>query len=252
MRETRDDSFWSSWWRVAGLAGLVYGVGLLVAFGWLTFAPGYTSSVADIREFFVDSATLYLTADFVVMLLLVLLLPVFAAGLRGYLGRAEGGYGMWSRLVFGGAILGAATALLGGVFWRALAFGAVEPLSDPTLQAFMHLDAAIFSTAVPLSFGLMLLGASIVIVRTGTLARWLGWLGLATVAVTVVGSGWLIDGNPDGFLAFLPFVGMVAGTIWTALVGGALVMKRHLPPHVPGEGLFAPAEAGSMQAGREK
>ena len=72
---------------------------------------------------------------------------------------------------------GLSTALLGaaaGVSWGALALGAAaDPeVNDSSVRTLMYVDTYAFS-ALPMTSGLLVLSASVVIYRTSVLWRWL-------------------------------------------------------------------------------
>ncbi|MDH3397913.1 MAG: hypothetical protein OEM81_08805, partial [Acidimicrobiia bacterium] len=64
---------------------------------------------------------------------------------------------------------------------------------------------------------------SIVILRSGVLWKWLGWLGLVAALAMVIGTFWVIDGDEEGFLGILVWIGITATLLWSLLSGVAMI-----------------------------
>ena len=62
-------------------------------------------------------------------------------------------------------------------------------------------------TGFSLTMGLFVASASLVVLRTGVLWRWLAALGFIAAVLLVVGAAWPIDGDEEGALAILGFTG---------------------------------------------
>ena len=71
---------------------------------------------------------------------------------------------------------------------------------------------------------MFLLGASVVILQSGVMAKWLGWLGLLIVLLFAVGTLWPFTGDEESFLAILTYIGFMGFLIWT--LGAAISMIR--------------------------
>ena len=115
---------------------------------------------------------------------------VFLAGLRARLAVAEGGAGALTGLVFAAGVCFAAVILVGDIGRGAIAhsvrFGD-EPIPGPdTLRSLTTFTQLMFGlVAMPLA-GVVVAGASVVILRSRTMGAWLGWAGLATAAVILI------------------------------------------------------------------
>ena len=114
--------------------------------------------------------------------------------------------------------------------WGALALGAgVHPeVSDSTVRTLMYVDAYGFTTMI-LASSLLVLPASVVIYTSGVLWRWLSILGVATGVLVVIGAAWVIDGDQEGVLAIIAFIGFLGVPLWVLLVSVSMVMKSELP-----------------------
>jgi hypothetical protein len=124
------------------------------------------------------------------MLLAAPLFLVFLTQLCTRLRSAGDSAESWSGLVFGAGVAFVALLAVGaftrGVLAQSIRFSD-EPIPGPdtlryatTLSQAALAIAAIPFAAVTIAFG------SLIIVRTGALARWLGWLGLVVAAASLV------------------------------------------------------------------
>ncbi len=111
----------------------------------------------------------------------------------------------------------------GTTFWAALALNGPDAYSDSTVRALMNLDAVTFGAIMPWGLAVFLTGASVVILRSGVLWKWLGWFGLAGALAMVIGVFWVVDGDIEGPLAILAFTGTFATFLWSLLIGVAMI-----------------------------
>ena len=145
---------------------------------------------------------------------------VFAARLWGALRRAEEALAWVSAGAFGAALLAIAASFVDktifvGIF--TLAGNGLEPAAWP-LYAVASASFLLFSVFSGLFIGL----AAVVILETGVLHRWLGWLGLVVFALSVIG----VVLPEAGFLAFpLVLVWLIATSV--------LLLRRPLGHPVP-------------------
>lgn len=98
---------------------------------------------------------------------------------------------------------------------------AFEPGSfdDVVLRLVLYADAYTFSAVVGIGAALFLVATSIVVLRTGTLWKWLGWFGLVIALLALIGAGWPLHGDPQGGLAYMSFGSFALFAIWSLLVG---------------------------------
>jgi hypothetical protein len=136
----------------------------------------------------------------------------FASGLRQRLRAAEGPGGRLANVALGGGVLFVAMLWVGAATLAAIpaeqSFGGGPPLKVADLARF--LPSAGFGTILVFgAFGAIALidAASIVIMRTGILPKWLAWLGFVAAIVLLFG------------VVFLP---MIALPIWLLAASVAL------------------------------
>ena len=134
---------------------------------------------------------------------------VFAGRLWGTLRQAEGTPAWLSTSAFGAALLAVAGSFVDKTIFAAiftLAGGGLEPGVAAALYAAASASFGLFSAFAGLFIGL----ATVVILQTGVLPRWLGWLGVAVFLLSVAG----VAVAEVGFLAFpVVLVWMIATSI---------------------------------------
>lgn len=122
---------------------------------------------------------------------------VFAGRLWGTLRQAEGAPAWLSVSAFGAALLAVAGSFVDKTIFAAIfsqAGQGLEPSVATVLYAAVSASFALFSAFAGLFIGL----AALVVLQTGVLPRWLGWLGVVVLALSVAGNA--VAGV--GFLAF--------------------------------------------------
>lgn len=210
--------------RIAGYAGVVFAVVFLVGFV-LGEPPLYDDPASDFREFFVDQDFQVHLGTWLFSLVLVFFFLPFAAGLRNLLApedRAD--EQMWARLSYTGAVLTTAIGVIGMSFHEVLSQGVAEFLSDDALVALARFDTLIFLGLMPWALALFLAAASIVILRSGVLPKWTGWLGTAGALLSVIGALWIFGENDESALAVAAAIGILVTALWVLAVG--FIMTR--------------------------
>ena len=221
------DVFFDKWWRVGGAAGILFLITFIVGIVVQGEPPTFDDPVDEIRDWFADNGEQYLVGDYLITVGFVFFFLPFLASLRGLLASAEGGPAVWSRVTFAGGItflvLGAGASL----FWGTLAysFGVVEEGEEGTIKTLMYLDQAGFSGAFMAVIPLVL-GASLVTLRTGVLWRWLPLLGLIAMVFVVIAGASTLTSDPDGALGGIGFIGFPVFGLWILLTSVNMILKR--------------------------
>ncbi len=216
-----------SWKQVTGWSGVAFVVTFLVM---VVFAGGsgpvLADSAADVREFFEDEEAAVALSTWGAALAFLLFLLLFASGLRSLLGPADApNEGVWSRLSFAGAVATVAIGGAGSAFWAVLGQEDVlAAASDETVKTLAAFDSVVFTAILPWGMAVFLLGASVVILQSEVMAKWLGWLGLLVTLLFVIGTLWPFTGDDESFLGLLVFIGFIGFLIWT--LGAAISMIR--------------------------
>ena len=193
-----DDKKIEKW---ASLSGLVFVVLSVVG----AFLAGSPPKVSDhdpkILKFYVDNQDTLKVSSYLAGLGIVFFL-FFLGIVWTRLRTAEGGHG---RLAGTSAMAGVATAAIASVGFGINAYSALHPAESPDLY---RLATVIFGI---LSFAVLVYveAASIVILRTKFLPAWLGWLGMLSALLWLVG-GAAVSTEDDTIFTF----GFVAFLIW--------------------------------------
>jgi len=180
--------------RIGALGGVAFAALLFLS----VFAAEPVRRATD-QQLLAGWANSGLRRDLIVSMVLMLLAGpcflVFLAPLRDRLRAADPG-SPWTDLVHGAGVVFVATlavtAASRGLIAQAVRFGG-EPLPGPdTLRyATQFSDAAFGLAAIPFAT-LVVAAASLLSLRTGALARWVGWVGLGVTTLSLVSIALLI------------------------------------------------------------
>jgi hypothetical protein len=192
--------------------------------------PTRDDSIEDIRKFFADDGEMYLVGDYIAGIAFTFFFIPYLVTLRWVLGSAEGWPPIWSWVTVLG---GVGFLVIGGtqsVFFGALAIseGKPEVISDESIRLIMEITTYGF-TGFSLTMGLFVASASLVVLRTGVLWRWLAALGFLAAVLAVVGASWTIDGDEEGALAVLGFIGAPLTLLWILISSIGMIMMKEEP-----------------------
>ena len=216
--------------RWGGIAGLAF---LVLAFAGALlpgFPPRVTDSENEILSYVSDGKTQLLVASLCWAAsagLVIWFTAAFAEAIRERDERSD----VHMALLAGSVLVGGAI-FMNAAGTAAMAYGIDEISPELTValfQGLMVLGAMVgFAAALPLT------AAGIGVLRTKMLPDWLGYLGLAAAAVSVVGafaifaeSGDYVPGGP-----VMSLVSLVAGGIFV-LCASAYMVREHLPEMAP-------------------
>jgi hypothetical protein len=207
--------------RSAALSGIVAVVLLFVGSGLTGSSPDLNASRADIGSWLASHPmTTGRAAGAFIELLAVLALIVFAATLASVLRHGEGEHAILSNTAFGAGLLSAAIKLASvpatfAALWRTKQGMSLE-LGSALID--MNNVAFVLTWAVD---AVMLGAAAIVIVRSGILPRWLGWLAGVTAVVSLA---------TVPVAAKAPPLGILLTFVWLILVSVVLLRNRVAAP----------------------
>lgn len=205
--------------RIGGIAGIGFAILVVVLFLIGGDSPTFDDSAEKVREFFVDSDTTVHVTTWLGALTFVFFLLPFAAGLRTVLGAADPVEGqMLSRISYSAAVIAVAVGGAGSAYWEVLSQGVAEDLSDDTLVALARFDTVSFAAVLPWALALFVFSASVVIVQSGVVGRWIGWLGILAALLLVVGTLWIFTEDDESALAILVFVGLPLTVLWVLIL----------------------------------
>ena len=134
---------------------------------------------------------------------------------------------MWSRVSLAGGVSFVAVTIAANSIWTSLAMGA-DAISDDGMRTLMYLDAAVFYIGVfPLA--VFVTAGSLVIVTTGVMRTWLGYLGLADGIALFVAPLVVLEEHSGGPLGLLYFLSLVGGAAWVVATGVSMARRREEP-----------------------
>ena len=225
------DALWRQWWRVGGMFGIGFVILFIIGPVFLTGdTPTRDDSIEDIRKFFADDGEMYLVGDYIAGLAFILFFLPYLVTLRWVLGSGEGWPPIWSWLT----VLGGVSFLVVGgtqaVFFGALAISEGDPevIDDAGVRLLMEMSTYAF-TGFTLTLALFVASASLVVLRTGVLWRWLAALGFLAALLMIIGAAWPIDGNEEGALAIIGFIGAPLTLLWVLLSSIKMIMMKEEP-----------------------
>lgn len=230
LSQSASSGLGSQWWRVGGVLGIGWVIVFIVEVILQGGVPARDDSVEEIRRYFTDDGDLYLVGRYLVGIGLVLFFAPFVVCLRWLLDSAEGRPPILSWLTALGGVMVVIWGMLAGLFWGTLALGAAESadVNDSSIRLLMELDLYAFTF---LSFALALFvgAASLLIARTGILWRWLGGIGLLAAVLLIIGVAWPIEGDEEGPVAAIGFLGNIGAILWVLLTSIAMIMRTEPP-----------------------
>lgn len=182
--------------RIAAGLGIIFVVLQVGAGAMLGGAPALDAPSPEIQSYLVDdgnnvllAATMAASAAFFGLW--------FLASLRTFLERAEGHPAFLSRVAFGAGLVTITLATTASLPTVALAWGDTAARAEPgLLQTVWNLNTL---ALVPIgsSAGVFCLAIALVILRTGVLPAWLGWMGVLAAAAGVLAVFFLVADDPD-------------------------------------------------------
>lgn len=217
-----------SWDRIAGIAGVVFVV-LFLVFGAsiASGAPTFTDGADEIRTWFGDNTGPIALFTWVATIFGGPLFLTFAIGLRNRLASVDTSGGLLPQLAYSGALAGFASRVVAVGFWGVLAIDEVlDTASDGLLVTLTALDSVVFFVAGPWTEALFVVAASLVMMRSKIMPVWLGALGCVASAVAVVGTLWILSGDPTGVLGTLTFAGGFGTLLWMLITSVFMIRSR--------------------------
>lgn len=228
---TGANRIWPNWWRMAGVDGIIWAVLFVVgAIALQGDTPARSDSIDEIRQYFVDDGDKYLIGDYMISLGFLIFFVPYVIGLRWVLGSREGSPAIWSWMAFSGGILATILGAASGMGWGALALGLKDnpDLNDATLRFLVDMNYYGFAL-VELAVALFVGSAGFVVFRTGVLWKWLGIIGLIAAIMLVIGAAWPIDGDDEGVIAILGFIGLPATLVFVIISSIGMIMMKEPP-----------------------
>ncbi len=206
--------------RWAPLSGIVF-VALWIGAFAVALVDERGDSDAEIVAYYADEGNRGQDQTlFFLVVLASLVFLAFLAVLRSRLVRAEGRAGTLTTVTFGAGIAAATLWIVAAVFWMAISYTASETKEfrvDPDTERLVsEMGYLFFVTGIYATIPVVL-GTSLIALRTRVLPRWLGWLGL------------LVAGSLLAALGVFPFFFFLG---WVLLVS-IVLLARDAPAAEP-------------------
>ena len=219
--------YWTEW-RIPGYSGIGFLVVFIPALIIQRTSPYIGDPIDEIRMYYIEDDALVHASSFLLALAFVFFFLIFASGLRSLLATADTSpAGMWSRLSFAGAVLAVAVGGVAIAYGTVLSIGTAEEAADGTVRALVQLDAVLLGAVLNWALALFLFGAAMTIFQSQVLARWMGWLAVASIVLMVVGALWPLSGDDEGALANIGGFGSTLFLIWILAASIAMIRMDH-------------------------
>lgn len=216
---------------LAFACGIVF-VGMLVISNLLPTQPPQSSDSADmIIAFFRIHRFVFLLALYLQGLSIAPLF-IFAAKLRNVLHRAEGGTGFFAGISFAASVATGALALAIGPFWAVLAYNQTTFDGNPAVVHALFDLGNVGYNLISFPSALFVATASFVMIRTGVMARWLGWVGLLVALSQLISAGSLAQNGvfaPGGVIILIGFLLFV---LWIFATSILFLFPSRTTPHI--------------------
>jgi hypothetical protein len=216
-----------SWWRLGGMLGIAFVVVWVLKMVGTGVTPPYDDPIGEIREYWENDGRRYLVVQYFGLLAMVIFLLPYMVALTTLLGRAEKGARLWSNVSLAGGVCFVAITIAINSIWTALALGA-GAISDDGMRTLMYLDAAAFYIGV-FPFAVFVAAGSLVIVATGAVRRWIGYVGLVDGIALFLAPLVVLEDHSESLLGILSFVAIVVGAAWVVGTGVAMLRLREEP-----------------------
>lgn len=208
-------------WRMSGIAGILFVILSFIASGINKMPPIYNNDSTTFVMWFAENGQWFRFGHFLGGLAFLLFYFPFFAGFCEILKKAEGKPAIWTRVTWAGAIMSPAAGTIAGAFMMGLAL--LGGNASPEASQF-GLASNFYAYVVSGAYaGIAMIGAAIVILKTGIFKRWLGWAGLIIGIAAISSIGTLIENDPQGIFATLNGFAWLTYFLWIGILSIELI-----------------------------
>lgn len=214
-------------WKISGICGIFFVALSFIAAGINKMPPAYNQDISTFELWFSENGQWFRFGHFLAGLAFLLFYFPFFAGFCEILKKAEGKPAIWTRVTWAGAIISPAAGTIAGGFVMGIALlngNASEELSQ------FCMASNFYSYTVSGAYaGIAMIGAAIIIFKTGIFKRWLGVVGLVNGLAAITSVGTLIENNPQGLFASINGIAWLTYFLW--IVALSIEMIKIVPLH---------------------
>jgi hypothetical protein len=203
-------------WKIYGIAGILFIALSFIASGISKMPPLYNQDISTFAIWFSENGGWFRFGHCLAALAFLPFYFPFFAGFCEILKKAEGEPVIWTRVTWAGAIISPAVGSIGGAAIMGIAL--LNGNASPEVSQF---GLASYFYAVTISgvfAGIAMIGAAIIILKTGVFKRWLGWVGLIIGFAAFVSILTLIENDPQGLFATMNGLTWLTYFLWIAVL----------------------------------
>jgi hypothetical protein len=207
--------------RYAPAAGIVFVVVVIVATIVQGSPPMIDDAPKEFGDYFADNDARIRWAQFINAMAVIPFLW-WLGSLWPTLRRAEGGVPRLTVAATLGSVLAGTCVVIGSAVMSTAAFARLDPVS---LKVFSTLSFTFFAAGAG-GVATLVLASSVIILRSGALPAWIGWLGLLNGLVWIA-AGLALVSTRDA----VTFIGFPAFLLWLVwIIAVSLTMLRNPEP----------------------
>ena len=207
--------------RWTGTVGLVLLASVIAGIVFETMGPNLSQTPQQMYDSFKNENWAVMTAGAILIVQKVLIVG-FAVGLATLVVRGEKGQ-ILSRLILIGGGLQVGITMIYVAMYVAVA-SVVDQLTVPIVFGLFTVGGTLDLAGDPF-LGLMFGSAAYGLRRAHLIPRWIGYLGMASAALLLLGSFAMLA--PQGFFLAMPmYLGVLLGLVWLLVVNIALLRRQ--------------------------
>ncbi len=212
------------WERLAPLSGIVFVALIIAGFAVFGTPPKADEPIDKITTFFTVHRSRMLLGWSMVGLAVVFFFW-FLGSLRSALARAEGGTGRLSSVAFASGVAKAGLFLAVGAVLGTLVYRVAGEGNAAVIRALFDLQIFLgLVSQVPLA--VLMIAASVVMIRTSSAPRWLGWAGLLLGLFQLVAMAAFAESGAMAPGGAIPKVAFILFGLWVLAVSILMLLRQ--------------------------
>jgi hypothetical protein len=213
----------AKWERLAAATGVLFVVLLLVSVFMVPAPPDVNAAPRDIASYFSDHRTALLISGYLAGLAAVAFLW-FLGSLVSTLRRAEGDHPRLSIVCVAAGAVTAAIALAAAGLSATLAYSTALHADGGAVRALFVMSSVGISFIV-FSTTAFVASASVLMIRTGAISRWIGEAGVVFAILMLVAGASYANSGPFEAGGVMGLVALLSFALWVLMVSGRMVMQ---------------------------